>query len=62
VTLIGSNGVPYDFQLTRKTQVELSDKTIASKELAGESHKQATVHFVPTSHGNLAQTIRVSAS
>jgi hypothetical protein len=62
VTLVGSNGVPYDFKLTKKTQVELSDKRIRANELAGESHKQATIHFVPRSDGNLAERIQISAS
>jgi hypothetical protein len=62
VTLIGSNGVPYDFDLTHRTRVEVSNKQVATKELASESHKQATIHFVPTSHGNLAQNIQISAS
>jgi len=43
VTLIGSNGIPYDFRLTKKTQVEVSDKRIGMNELANESHKQATI-------------------
>jgi len=62
VTLVGSNGVPYDFKLSKKTQVELSNNKIGMNELAGESHKQATIHFVPRSDGNLAESIQISAS
>jgi hypothetical protein len=62
ITLVASNGVPYDFDLTRKTRVELSDKNIGVKELPSENHRQATVHFVPTSRGNLAESIRISTS
>jgi len=62
VTLVGSNGVVYDFDLTRRTRVELSDKTIGANQLAAETHKQATVHFVPTSRGNMADSIQISAS
>ena len=62
ITLIGSNGVPYDFDLTRKTHVEASNQKIAVRDLAGENHKQATVHFLPTSRGNLAESIQISAS
>lgn len=62
LTLLGANGVPYDFQVTKKTQVELGDKSIAANELASEEHEQATIHFVPTSRGNLAESIRISAS
>jgi hypothetical protein len=62
VTVVGSNGVPYDFKLTKKTEIELSNKRIGVNELAGESHKQATVHFVPRSDGNLVESIQISAS
>ena len=62
VTLVGSNGMPYDFNLTQRTQVELSKKNMGIKALASESHKQATVHFLPSSGGNLAESIHVSAS
>jgi ABC-type oligopeptide transport system substrate-binding subunit len=62
VTLIGSNGVPYDFKVNQKTMVELSSYKIGMNELASESQKQATIHFVPRSDGNLAQSIRISAS
>lgn len=62
LTLVGSNGVPYDFQLTKKTMVELSNSKIGMNELASESNKQATIHFVPRSDGNLAKSIQISAS
>lgn len=62
VTLIGSNGVPYDFKVTTKTLVERSSNKIGTNELASEDHKQATVHFVPMSNGNLAERIQISAS
>ncbi|MGA7909239.1 MAG: hypothetical protein WCA16_17670 [Candidatus Sulfotelmatobacter sp.] len=62
VTLVSSDGVAYDFELTKATRVELSDKKIGLDELAGESHKQATVHFVPRSDGNLAKDIEIKSS
>jgi HD superfamily phosphohydrolase len=62
ITLMGSNGVPYDFDLTPRTRVEVSNEPVATKELASESHKQATIHFVPTSRGNMAQSIQITAS
>jgi hypothetical protein len=62
LTLVGSNGVAYDFDLTRKTRIELSNTNIGLKRLQSENHKQATVHFVPTSRGNLAENIQISAS
>jgi hypothetical protein len=60
VTLIGANGVPYDFQLTRRTEVGLAGGTINASELAQESHKQATIRFLPTAQGNLAQSVDIS--
>ena len=62
VTLIGSNGVPYNFDLTKGTHIDASNKKIGANELAGESHKQATIHFLPTAHGNIAESIQISAS
>jgi hypothetical protein len=59
VTLIGANGVPYDFQLTRKTEVGLAGSKIKATELAQESHKQATIRFLPTAQGNLAQSVDI---
>jgi hypothetical protein len=62
ITLVGSNGIPYDFDLTRTTRIQLSNQKIEVNELASETHKSATIHFLPTSRGNLAQTIQISAS
>jgi len=62
VTLIGANGVPYDFDLTRSTSVELAGKRVKPSELTGEKEKQATVRFLPTARGNMAQSVEVSSS
>ena len=62
ITLVGSNGVPYDFELTKRTKVEIANKKIGMNELASESHKQATIHFVPRSDGNLAASIQINPS
>ncbi|MFZ0956913.1 MAG: hypothetical protein WAN60_11270 [Candidatus Sulfotelmatobacter sp.] len=61
ITVVGSNGIPYDFKLTNKTLLELSNSKIPMNELASESQKQATIHFVPRSDGNLAQSIQISS-
>jgi invasion protein IalB len=60
VTLMGANGVPYDFDLTGKTKIEVGNQRIASSQLTNETQKQATVHFVPTARGNVAETIQIS--
>jgi len=62
VTLIGANGVPYDFDLTRSTSVELAGKKVKANELTGEKEKQATIRFLPTARGNMAQSVQVSSS
>ena len=61
ITVVGSNGIPYDFKLTNKTLLELSNSKIPMNELASESQKQATIRFVPRSDGNLAQSIQISS-
>lgn len=61
VTLIGSNGVPYDFDLTGKTRIEASNQKIKPNELNRETHKRATVRFLPTVQGNMAETIQVAS-
>jgi len=60
VTLLGANGVPYDFDLTRKTNIEVGNHKIPASGLTTESHKQATVHFLPTARGNMAESIHIS--
>jgi hypothetical protein len=60
VTLMGANGTPYDFQLTRTTRIELAGRRISETELANENHKQATVRFLPTGQGNVAQTLEIN--
>jgi hypothetical protein len=62
VTLIGANGVPYDFQLTSKTKVDVAGRMIGATQLATENHKEATVRFLPTTRGNLAERLEISAS
>lgn len=60
VTLIGANGVPYDFQVNRKTNVDLAGQKIRASELGRENHKQATVRFLPTAQGNVAEDIEIN--
>jgi hypothetical protein len=60
ITLIGANGVPYDFQLSRTTKVDLAGKKIGATGLVQESHKRATIRFLPTAQGNLAKSVDIS--
>lgn len=60
VTLIGANGIPYDFQVTRRTKFDVAGKRIGAAALASEHNKQATIHFLPTASGNLAQMLDIA--
>ncbi len=60
VTLIGANGTPYDFRVTPTTRIELPGRRVSEMQLAGEDHKLATVRFLPTSQGNLAETLEIT--
>lgn len=62
VTLTGADGTPYDFCITPKTKVDASAKRLPINQLPSEEHKQATVRFVPTANGNMAQDFNISAS
>jgi hypothetical protein len=65
VTLLGPNGVPYDFHVTSKTLLELSNNKIRANQmsqLSNENQKQATIRFVPMSNGNLAKNIQITTS
>jgi hypothetical protein len=60
VTLMGANGTPYDFRITSTTEIDMAGRKINETELANENHKQATVRFLPTSQGNLAESIKIA--
>jgi hypothetical protein len=62
VTLIGPNGVPYDFQWTGRTRVEMANQSLAKNDLVNEDHKDANIRFVPTAGGNVARSIQIKAS
>jgi hypothetical protein len=62
LTLMGSNGVPYDFQWTGKTRVEMTNQKLAKNQLAKEDHKDASIRFVPTARGNVAENIQITTS
>lgn len=63
LTLIGSNGVPYDFDLTGHTQIQIQNgQQLSIAKLTQDLNQHASVHFVPMSNGNRAQTIEVQPS
>jgi hypothetical protein len=60
VTLTGADGTPYDFCVTPRTKIDFSGKKIGTSQLPNEEHKQASVQFVPTAKGNMAQHVNIS--
>jgi hypothetical protein len=62
ISLVGSNGVPYDFRVTNQTRLEMANQKITLAELAKDVHDHASIHFVPQANGNRAETIQVRAS
>jgi hypothetical protein len=60
VVVISPNGVPYDFQITPKTRIEVSGKTATLGDLEGQIHKDVLVDFTPERAGNMAQSIKVA--
>lgn len=59
LVLTGSNGVPYDFRVTRATRIMISGKKASFGELAEQSNHSASVQFVPRSNGNFAESVTV---
>jgi hypothetical protein len=65
LTLLGANGVPYDFRMDRSTRIRIQnkgDQKVTPSELAQDAHDHASIHFVPMAKGNVARTIEIRAS
>jgi hypothetical protein len=62
ISVVGSNGVPYDFRVNRRTRMEMANQKITLAELKNDLRDHATIHFVPQSNGNIARTIQIKAS
>ena len=60
VVLTDSAGTPFDFKVTGATRIKVAGKKAKLDELASETNKAASVKFLPTRTGNVAQTIEVS--
>jgi|SRR5579875_3625589 len=61
VVLTDSNGVPFDFIVTRATHIEVSGKKATLSELADQTNKQASVKYMDRMKaGQLARSIEVS--
>jgi hypothetical protein len=65
LTVIGNNGVPYDFHVNRGTRIVMQNQPgqkLTPAALERDVRDQASIHFVPMSNGNLAKTIEIRAS
>lgn len=56
----GSNGVPYNFHVTRRTQIMVGGQKAAMDDLSNQVNKQVTIEFVPRTGGNFASSVEVS--
>lgn len=61
VVITDSNGVPFDFKVTKGTRIEVNGKKSTLSDLAQQTNKQASVKYRDgLEHGLLAQSIQVS--
>jgi ABC-type amino acid transport substrate-binding protein len=59
VVLTDSAGTPFDFKVTGATRIKVAGKKAKLDELASQTNKAASVKFLPTRSGNVAQSIEV---
>lgn len=56
----GARGVTYSFVLRAGTRITSGGQRVKLDELPAHKGKQASVKFVPTRRGNLAQTVEIT--
>lgn len=59
---VTSAGVPYVFQLTKKTKIEINGVKGDLEALSKAVEQKASVRFVPRSEGNMADHVEVKSS
>jgi outer membrane lipoprotein-sorting protein len=59
VVLTDSAGTPFDFKVAGATQIKVAGKKAKLGDLASETNKAASVKFLPTRSGNVAQSIEI---
>ena len=57
--VLEKDGVLYDMRVTSHTRIESGNQKLSLQSLASDTHKKASVHFVPESRGDMAQSIQV---
>jgi len=60
VILTDSAGTPFNFKVTGATRIKVAGKKAKLDDLASQTSKGASVKFLPTRSGNVAQTIEIS--
>jgi ABC-type amino acid transport substrate-binding protein len=59
VVLTDSAGTPFNFKVTGVTRIKVAGKKAKLDELASQTNKTASVKFLPTRSGNVAQSIEI---
>jgi hypothetical protein len=59
---VTSAGIPYVFQLTKKTKIEINGEKGDLEALSKTVDQKASVRFVPRSDGNIADHVEVKSS
>ena len=59
---VTSAGIPYVFQLTKKTKIEINGEKGDLEALSKAVDQKASVRFVPRSDGNMADHVEVKSS
>jgi hypothetical protein len=60
VVLADSAGTPFNFKVTGATRIKVAGKKAKLNDLASQTSKTASVKFLPTRSGNVAQMIEIS--
>jgi hypothetical protein len=59
VVLTDSAGTPFNFKVTGATRIKVAGKKAKLDELTSQTNKTASVKFLPTRSGNVAQSIEI---
>jgi len=60
LVLADSSGTPFNFKVTGATRIKVAGKKAKLDELASQTNKAASIKFLPTRSGNVAQTVEIS--
>lgn len=53
-------GVPFDFDISRHTQIQSGGQALTIKDLTNDVNKDVSVKFVPERRGDVAKTIQLN--